>query len=180
MWFVFCCCYHLNFLPFYFRTTIKTSQIIWNNRYTDAVRGQSCFVSLDALDIKILEPTPFDARWFSHKFHGPGLKYEIGLNIRNGDIVWAFGGYPCGEFPDLCLAREAFVLALNDNERAMADKVYKDPSFITPNSSNSIQHNLIMSRHETVNKRLRQFNILKIEFRYVLQKLPMIFHVIAN
>lgn len=119
-------------------------------------------------------------RWFSHKFRGPGLRYEIGLNIRNGNIVWAFGGYPCGEFTDLKLAREAFEQAVDDNERVMADLIYLDPLFIIPNDINGDQHKRIMSRHETVNKRLRQFLILKTEFRHDRQKHPMVFRAVAN
>lgn len=137
-------------------------------------------MSLDGVDFRILEPVPFDPRWFSHKFRGPGLRYEVGLNIRNGNIVWAFGGYPCGEYVDLKLAREAFALAVDDDERAMADKAYSDPLFITPNIRNSNRHKLIMSRHETVNKRLRQFLILKTEFRHDRRKHPMVFRAVAN
>lgn len=89
-----------------------TSHIIWENRYDESVQGQSCFVSIDGVDFEILEPFPFDKLWFSHKFHGPGLRYEVGLNIRTGHIVWAFGGYPCGEYSDLTLSREAFVFSM--------------------------------------------------------------------
>lgn len=95
-------------------------------------------------------------------------------------MVWAFGGFPCGEYPDLTLAREAFVLALNDDERAMLDKGYKDPRFITPNEENSYRYKRIMARHETVNKRLRQFYILRVEFRHERQKHSMVFHAVAN
>lgn len=168
------------FTPKFFEPVVTISQIIWNNRYDGAVQSQTCFVSIDGVDFKILEPKPFDPKWYSHKFRGPGLRYEIGLNIRNGHIVWAFGGYPCGEYPDLLLAREAFVLALNYNERAMADKGYKDPLFILPNANNGSRHKFFMCRHETVNKRLRQFNILKIDFRHDRQKHPMVFHAVAN
>jgi len=53
-------------------------------------------VSLDGTDFPIQEPTLFDRKWFSHKFKGSGLLYEIGLSIANGDIAWAYGGLPCG------------------------------------------------------------------------------------
>lgn len=146
-----------------------------------AVHGQTCFVSLDGVDFRIEEPKPFSPQWYSHTLNAAGLRYEIGLNIRVGHIVWAFGGLPCGDYPDLKLARETFVFALDNNERALADKGYKDDSFfILPKNGNSEKHNLIMSRHETVNKRLRQFQILKMEFRHNRQKHPIIFHAVAN
>ncbi len=56
-----------------------------------------------------MEPTEFDSKWQSHKFNGPGLRYEIGICIRTGDVVWAHGGMPCGEWPDLRLARNAII-----------------------------------------------------------------------
>lgn len=178
----FCCFLLSHFLAqLIFEPIPIIPQIIWENRYIGAVRGQTCYVSLDGVDFKILEPIPFETKWFSHKFRAAGLRYEVGLNIRSGDMVWAFGGYPCGQYPDLLLAREAFVLALNDNEVAMADKGYKDPLFITPRGTqNDCRHKLIMSRHETVNKRLRQFKILKMEFRHDRQKHPLVFHAVAN
>lgn len=176
MWFVF----YFSSIKFLFTSTTTTSQIVWEKRHDGSVRGQTCFVSLDGIDISILEPKPFETRWYSHKLHGPGLRYEIGLNIRTGDIVWSFGGYPCGTYPDLSLAREAFVLALSDNEKAMGDKGYKDPLFVTPTHNNSVQHKRIMARHETVNKKLRQFRILKYAFRHERQTHPMVFAAVAN
>ena len=69
-----------------------------------------------------MEPTNFDPKWYSHKFKGPGLRYEVGLCIRTGHIVWAYGGLPCGEWPDLKLARNVFIHRLLPNEKALADK----------------------------------------------------------
>lgn len=143
--------------------------------------GQTAFVSLDGVDFKIDEPKPFNPLWCSHKFRGPGLRYEIGLNIRTGYIVWAYGGYPCGEFNDLKLARELYMPSVNKGEKTLADKVYKDKDFfILPNAVNRVTHNRIMARHETVNKRIRHFKILKKTFRHELTKHPMVFHAVVN
>lgn len=105
----------------------------------------------------------------------------MALNVRTGFMVWVHEGYPCGFFPDLKLAREAFVPSLNEGERTLADKGYNDSNyFILPNVYNSKQHKLIMSRHETVNRRLKQFRILKQEFRNSIEKHPIVFHAVAN
>lgn len=86
-------------------------------------------------------------RWYTHKFHGPGLSYEIGFNIRTGRIVSTNGRFQCGEnIQTLALALEAFVLSLNDGERAMADKGYRDEKyFILPNDRNYGKHKLMTS-----------------------------------
>lgn len=133
------------------------------------------------MDFKIQEPSPFSTSWFSHKFKGPGIRYEVGLCIKTGSIVWKFGGYPCGKFPDLKLAREAYIWSIEDGEKTIADKGYNDQRFfILPNDTNSRFHKMIMSRHETVNKRIRQFNILKQTFRHSLELHPKIFHAVVN
>lgn len=136
---------------------------------------------MDGVDFKIFEQTPFNRKWFSHKFKGPGLRYEIALCIRTGNIVWKFGGYPCGEYPDMKLAREAYIFSVLPGELTMADKGYRDHNFfLLPTPENGRQHKQIMARHETVNKRIRQFKILKDSFRNSTKKHPMIFHAVVN
>ena len=86
-------------------------------------------VSLDGTDCRIQEPSPFSPKWYSHKFHGPGLRYEVGLNSRNGDIVWVNGGVPCGEYSDLALARASYIDMVGPMELTIADKGYRDDNF---------------------------------------------------
>jgi hypothetical protein len=45
--------------------------------------------SVDGRDFQIFEPEPFDSKWFSQKFKGPGLGYEIDLSLEGCDIVHA-------------------------------------------------------------------------------------------
>lgn len=105
-------------------------QISWEKRFDNASEGQTCFCSIDGVDFKILEPKPFNRKWYNHKFHGPGVRYEIALCIQTGNIVWMHGGYPCGEWPDLKIARESYVHMLHPKERSIADKGYKDEFFL--------------------------------------------------
>lgn len=136
---------------------------------------------MDATDCKIYEPNPFDPKWFSHKFKHAGLRYEIGLSLRKGYIVWAFGGFPCGAWPDLKLARESFIDFLEPNERSVADSGYKDKKyFLLPTDRNLERHKVFMSRHETVNKRLKQFRVLSETFRHDLTKHKFCFHAVVN
>jgi hypothetical protein len=67
-------------------------------------------------------------------------------------------------------------------ERALADKGYADPNyFIFPqfNVPNA-RHKLIMARHETVNRRLKQFGVLGQVFRHKLQLHPRCFKAVIN
>eukprot|EP00171_Calliarthron_tuberculosum_P023094 IDg23094t1 len=40
-----------------------------------------CRVSVDGTDCQIAEPRPFNRGWYSHKFKGPGVRYEVGIVI---------------------------------------------------------------------------------------------------
>ena len=53
-------------------------------------------MTVDGTDVMIWEPTPFSKMWYSHKFHGAELRYEIGMCIQTGDIVWVNGPFKCG------------------------------------------------------------------------------------
>ncbi len=156
-------------------------QVIWENRKDGSVNGQAVFCSLDGVDFKIKEPIPFSPEWYRHKFKGPGLRYEIALNIRTGDVVWGHGGYPCGEYPDLKLAREVYVYSVDVGEKTLADKGYRDDNFfILPTPRTKETHKRIMARHETINKRMNQFKALKHPFYHDLKKHPMIFNAVMN
>ncbi|KAI8802024.1 hypothetical protein BJ742DRAFT_912951, partial [Cladochytrium replicatum] len=151
------------------------------NRFNKAIDGSNVFVSLDGTDCKIQERAPFDRKWYSHNFNSPGLRYRVGLSIRPGNIVWVNSGVPCGEWPDINLARFAFVDALHGNERALADKVHKDPHVIYPQvGMNGGKIKRIMARHETVDSRLKQFKILNQVFRHEVVDHPNCFKAVAN
>lgn len=68
-----------------------------------------------------MEPSPFNPKWWSHKFNGLGSRYEVAISIHNGDIVWVNGGLPCGEWPDLRLARNTFIDHLEPGKKPLAD-----------------------------------------------------------
>ncbi|KAH9095723.1 hypothetical protein LEN26_017765 [Aphanomyces euteiches] len=158
-------------------------KVDWSSRFDGANEGQSMFVSLDGTDFRINEPSEFDPSWYSHKFHGPGLRYEIGLCIRTGHIVWANGGVACGLWPDLVLARSAYTQAVLPGELTCADLGYSDSAFFyTPryHPESSRRQKLIMARHETINGRLKLFSVLKQVFRHRVDLHLSCFYAVVN
>lgn len=142
--------------------------------------GNICLVSVDGTDFRIYQWKPFWKGWFSHKFRGPGLRYEVGVCIRTGWIVWIHGPYPCGNWPDLKIFRKALIRMLSLGEKVHADLGYiGEPSFVvTPievdpnNLAEVAAYGLFQNlrgRHETVNRRFKQFEILKRVFRHDVQ-----------
>lgn len=134
-------------------------------------------VSLDGTDFPIREPQPFNKKWFSHKFNAAGIRYEIGISIAEGEIVWASGGFPCGEWNDLKIAKDLY-LKYAKKEITLADKGYRlKPYFKQPSSAIEKR---ILPRHETLNSRIKEFSIMSNRFRYPLKKHPMVFHAVIN
>lgn len=131
-------------------------------------------VTVDGTDFAIYEPTPFTPGWYSHKFRGPGLRYEVALAITTGDIVHINGPFPCGNYPDITIFRQKLKQMLADGEMVEADRGYRGEYYHvrTPIDYDSEwekkQKGKLMARHETVNRRFKQFGVLKQTFRHNL------------
>lgn len=58
-------------------------------------------------------------------------------------------------------------------EKVVADEGYKDDTYVGKNDVNPSRkeyHSRVRARHDTINKRLKQFNILSNRFRYDMKK----------
>ena len=142
-------------------------------------------MSIDGTDFRILDPKPFDSKWFSHKFKAAGMQYEVGLSINCGDIVWHGGGYRAGECNDLGMARLDFVHQLCHGERAIGDKGYNDGKyFVYPkrNMTSLRKWSLkqIMARHEHVNSRFKYYECMNTRFRHGWEKHNNCFEAIVK
>jgi hypothetical protein len=103
---------------------LQSSVICWENRLKGDV-GEVCKTVVDGTDFEIFEPSPFLSIWKSHKFKGPGLRYEVATCIQTGDIVWINGPFPCGKYPDLTIFRLGLLHMLEDGEMVEADAGYR-------------------------------------------------------
>ena len=149
-------------------------------------------ISVDCTDCMIAEPYPYERewskQWYSSKFKGPGLRYEVGISILHGDIIWINGPFACGQWPDIKIFLKG---GLKDNlaegERVEADDGYisADPQYIK--SRSGIFHpelgqntrNTLRARQETVNKRMKQFGALSGIFRHTIDKHGDVFDAVA-
>lgn len=141
-----------------------------------------CALSVDCTDCLINEPYPFDTKWFSHKFKSAGLRYEIALTIHSGNISWVSGPFAAGE-PDINIYRKDLKNYLCRHESVIADKGYRgEETCLITSEIKSVEENiqLIRSRHETVNKRLKQFYVLKHRFRHDKGKHGLCFHAVSQ
>ena len=139
--------------------------------------------SLDGTDFRISEPSPFSTKWWSFKFNGTGLPYEIAIDAESGHIVWAYGGNPCGAFPDLIIARKKFVQLLRPGEKVVADRGHKDGRCFVQAKTGSLRHKRrqnMLARHENVNRRVKSFDSLSGAFRHDVSKHHVCFHAVVN
>lgn len=124
---------------------------------------------------------PFDKKWYSHKFHGPGIRYEIAINIKTGDIVSYHGPFPCGQFPDIKIFHSLLRKNLDPREYVIADRGYRgDIKVIMPDHSRGDrrkfkEQNIIRARHESVNGRLKSWGCMKQRYRHNRNKHHLVF-----
>lgn len=100
-------------------------QIIFSRRLEHDADNTWCTMTVDGTDFAICEPAPFSSRWFSHKFKGPGLRYEVAVSIIGGDIVHTNGPFPCGAWPDIKVFRSVLMNKLAPGEMVEADNGYR-------------------------------------------------------
>ena len=150
------------------------------------------FVSTDATDCPIQEQIPFDRRWFTQKFNGPGVRYEVAVALRKSAIVHINGPFACGANPDARIFARKLEHKLHiAHERTFTDEgywghgdvcTYIDKNGLV-NGRNSPRMRktvvAIQARHETVFKRMKQFRILSTKFRHDLKDHKYAFRAVA-
>ena len=105
----------------------------------------------------------------------------------SGDVVWINGPFPCGDWPDINIFRSSLISHLEHGERVEADDGYvgdhplyvKFPAGFANPKSNEFMQTRVRSRQETVNKKFKHFEILKVIFRNDLELHGEAFRAIA-
>ena len=142
-----------------------------DNRFHGYDGTSHCLLSVDGVDCMINEPWPFDQKWFSQKFNGPGVKYEIGVCIKTGYIVWMNGPFEASA-SDGTICINGLLQELADDEGVEVDAGYRGhDKFKRPETATSREgrkmKSVVRARHENVNSRLKIFDILNIPFRHL-------------
>jgi len=107
----------------------------------------------------------------------------VAVCIQTGDIVWINGPFPCGWWPDLKIFKHDLVNRLQPGEMVEADGTYQHPRCQKPGDYVSLTDRraktMARARHETVNKRLKQFYCLKHTYRHSRDKHHILFAAAA-
>lgn len=107
------------------------------------------FVSIEGTDCPVHGIHPFTPDMYSHKFNRAGLRYELGVSIHSGLIVWVSEPFKCAVHNDLSIFKSQMAQRLNPGEKVVGDKGYNHVSFVT-NVKDEDQniHERIRERHE--------------------------------
>ena len=159
-------------------------QIVFANRFVGDV-GNDCLLSVDGTDFRIAKGYSKDL--YSYKFKKSGYRYEVGLNIKTGDICWWHGPYPPGIWNDNMIFRDALAKALEPGERCETDKGYrgsapqyvKCPGGVEGDDDKEAMQARVRNRQETVNERFKNWGILVSPYRHNLLEHQTVFGAIA-
>lgn len=167
-----------SYSPFLFivlLTELALTQILWSNRHKYDVWDTKAKITVDGTDFRIFPPNDGDNRtsWYSHKFKGPAVRYEVAVSIHSGDIVWTSGPWRAGCYPDITIFRKGGLKQklLAANEKAEADLGYRGEP-VTISLPDDGQECLFGAkkkarmRHETVNKRFKNWACMAERFRH--------------
>ena len=133
-------------------------------------------MTIDGTDFRVpqqglaTEGNPFG----SHKYAGKSaLRYELGVSILGGDLVWIQGPYPAGAYTDITIFNKVLRNFLEPGERVEADKGYAghaDKTVCPTNAGNppvlKEMQGRVRARHEMLNGRLKNWGILSQVFRH--------------
>lgn len=150
---------------------LKQRIIKLENRFMGWDGLSVCLISVDGMDCAIQEIWPFDKEIFSEKMNGPGYKYEIGVCIKTGWIVWVNGPFKAGRSDKTIFAEDGLKAALCDDEGVEVDARYqgddqlKNPS-VAQSREDRKQKGKVRARHENVNGCLKKFDVLNGIFRH--------------
>ena len=146
-------------------------------------------MSIDGTDFKIEQKGAAKKgnAFGSHKYAGKSaLRYELGIDILAGNLVWVGGPYPAGAWPDIKIFMNERAHLLEPGERVEADNGYVGHAdkIKCPNNDCNPAKNLAMqarvrSRHETFNARLKFWGILGQTYRHDIMRHGSVFYACA-
>jgi len=148
-------------------------------------------ITVDGTHCKIHEPRhptlSKDPTHLSHKFGSAGLMYEIACSVYHSSIVHVNGPYPASQH-DITVFRNGGLktkLKKLYDRKAIADSGYvgesgKTCSLQTTQDTEEVRRlkSRAKARQESLNSRIKTFNIMKHDFRHGTEKHKIAFEAV--
>lgn len=159
-------------------------KILFENRKRGDARND-CLLLVDGTDFRIAKK--YEKPYYSYKFKKSGLRYEVALCIKTGDICWWAGPYLPGIWNDDMIFKHGLAKNLEPGERCEADGGYrgsaplfvKCPGVVEANPDKAKMQQRVRSRQETVNERFKNWGILATPYRHKLLEHQTVFGAIV-
>ena len=141
---------------------------------------------MDGTDFRVTHKKPnLKGDHYSHKFNGPALRYELASCIQTGSIVWFNGPFNPGKYNDLQIFRCGLKQRLQESgEKAEADAGYKGEPLVIRHPDVFVSKTDIKAkklsrlRHETINRRIKQFECMSNVYRHDREKHHLLFKAV--
>ena len=169
---------------------LKTEKIQWPEEWCHPNNpGVPIFLyTVDGVHFRSQEPKhptlSKNRAYYSHKGNGPGLTYQLALDIWRSRIVQMQGPYPASTH-DITIFRNGLKQQTPFGKRGIGDNGYRGEREILslPNSHDHPELRKFKSRararQESLNTRIQNFNILKDRFRHNIKKHKIVFEAVC-
>lgn len=153
---------------------LKEKKIKWIFDEMPGEVDEFFFLSVDGVHCHIFEPRFMpSSSWYSHKFNKAGLSYEIAVSIYHDKICWVNGPFPAGQNDLKIFSKPNGLLSkIPENKRVIGDEGYvgAPPGKVATRNEFDNQDvkdlkKRAKARQETVNQKLKSFQVLSGTFR---------------
>ncbi len=158
--------------------------ILFKNRKVGDV-GNNCLLSVDGTNFCVAKS--YEKPYYLYKFKKLGLRYEVALCIKTGNICWWAGPYlPC-IWNNNMIFQDGLVHFLEAGERCEMDDGYRSSAPLYAKCPGDIEANLdkaemqqrVRNHQETVNKRFKNWAILSTPYCHQLLEHQTVFGAIV-
>jgi hypothetical protein len=165
---------------------LKELVIRWPEEWDDVYVDMEIFCStFDSVHIRVQERAHAtlyrDPSIYSSKFNAAGLSYQLGLSIRSPNLIHVAGPFDASTH-DANIFRQSGVLDLMPTGKlGLGDSHYSGMHEVirtkNPNDCKELAtfKSRALARHETFNKRIKDFGCLHQTYRHDLAKHKMLF-----
>jgi hypothetical protein len=172
--------------------SLKDNKIVWIDQ-----PNVTFIASVDGTHCRIFEPrTDPGSKWYSHKFNGPGVAYEVVIALHSTNVISVRGPFPAS-IHDITVFRggrkdefpknpAAVIFKTKAGQRVIGDSGYEGEheKVAITREGDSVEVKKFKARakarHESFNSRLKSFQILDLAFRHGFGQHQMAFEAVCT
>lgn len=118
------------------------------------------YAFVDGMNCSVNEEHPFSCGWYSHKCRRTLIRYDVGLTLHSGRLVWVSRQFEFWSYHNNKIVKYDLKGALPDRQSVIADIEYNERGLIRIELSEILSndiHQRVRTRNEAVNEKLKYF-----------------------